>query len=300
MMNTAPLSQLVDELPQRSITTMVLGALDFVVPGQWQNVTGFTPLVKHITGETRIGKIDAISTYADQLYQGDLSGCQKAIWLYQTADSSDSLLSAAALAHQVGEKIGFLNFLSKVTPKDETLQCVDLAVKLTVEALAYLMIHGFKHEEAHKFSESLESVSNENAMRMAALVCIDGLLPLGPEFVTKVNQTLGSLSMSSLESHPIFSKVGHLLPGGDKLGFIRSIFERSQGWMTQLQSVQNLTPSSLMGRLQGVVDFSEDKLDFLAAFLDATTNYVSHTGTQSVARHVISKSAERFIPKVNV
>ncbi len=173
-----------------------------------------------------------------------------------------------------------------------------LAVKLTVEGPGLRASMDSSTKEAHKFSESLESVSNENAMRMAALVCIDGLLPLGPEFVTKVNQTLGSLSMSSLESHPIFSKVGHLLPGGDKLGFIRSIFERSQGWMTQLQSAQNLTPSSLMGRLQGVVDFSEDKLDFLAAFLDATTNYVSHTGTQSVARHVISKSAERFIPKV--
>ncbi len=86
------------------LNLMVLGALDFVVPGQWQNVTGFTPLVKHITGETRIGKIDAISTYADQLYQGDLSGCQKAIWLYQTADSSDSLLSAAALGPSGGRK----------------------------------------------------------------------------------------------------------------------------------------------------------------------------------------------------
>lgn len=297
-MNTAPLSQLVDELPKRSITTMVLGALDFVVPGQWQNVTGFTPLVTHITGETRIGKIDAIATYADQLYQGDLSRCQKAVWLYQTADSSDALLSAAALAHQVGEKIGFLNFLSKVTPKDETIQCVDLAIKLTVEALAYLMIHGFKHDEAYKFNQSLDSVSNENAMRMAALVCLDGLLPLGPEFIAKVNQTLSGLSMSSLQANPLFSKIGHLLPGSDQVGFIRSVFERSQGWMSQLQASQNLTPSSLLGRLQGVVDLNDGKLDFLAAFLDATTNYVSHTGTQSVARHVILKSAERFIPKV--
>lgn len=301
MLNTPPISQLVDQLPQRSLTTLTLRALDFVVPGQWQPSSSFGELVKTVSGETRVGRLDAIATHADQLYNGDLHGCQKAVWLYQTADSTDTLLSAAAFAHQIGEKVGILSFLSKVTPKDETLQSVDLAIKLSVEALAYLFIHGLSHGDSGKFAESLHQASNENAMRMAALVALDGVLPLGPEFLGKIKSTLSSLAPSHLESNPIYSKIGHLLPGAsslDRLGFVRTTFEQCSNWMEKLQNAHSLSPTALVGRLNGFLDFNEGNFDLLAAFLDATTNYFSYTGTQSVARHVVLKSAQRFNPQL--
>ena len=301
MFNTAPISQLVDELPQRSLTTITLKALDFVVPGQWEPSPKFAELVQKISQETRVGRLEAIATHADQLYSGDLHRCQKAVWLYQTADSTDTLLSAAALAHQVGEKIGLLSFLGKVTPKDETLQSIDLAVKLSVEALAFLLIHGLPHQDSSKFAESLHLANNETSMRMAALVCLDGILPLGPEFLSKIQSTLSALAPSHLEANPIYAKISPLLPDGstlERLSFIRNIFEQSQGWMQKLQSASSLSPTALVGRLNGFLDINEGSFDILAAFLDATTNYFSYTGTQSVARYVVLKSAQRFNPSL--
>jgi hypothetical protein len=35
---------------------------------------------------------------------------------------------------------------------------------------------------------------------------------------------------------------------------------------------------------------SDSKLDYLAAFLDVTTNYYEHTGTQTLARRLIERA----------
>jgi hypothetical protein len=38
------------------------------------------------------------------------------------------------------------------------------------------------------------------------------------------------------------------------------------------------------------VEISKDKLDYLGAFLDVTTNYYTHTGTQTLARRLIERA----------
>ncbi|NER01095.1 MAG: hypothetical protein F6K30_31130 [Cyanothece sp. SIO2G6] len=45
-----PIYQLVDELPKGGITVMSLKALDFVVPGQWDNLVGFDHTIRTVTG----------------------------------------------------------------------------------------------------------------------------------------------------------------------------------------------------------------------------------------------------------
>jgi len=37
---------------------------------------------------------------------------------------------------------------------------------------------------------------------------------------------------------------------------------------------------------------ADSKLDYLAAFLDMSTNYYEHTGTQTVARNLILRAAQ--------
>jgi hypothetical protein len=39
------------------------------------------------------------------------------------------------------------------------------------------------------------------------------------------------------------------------------------------------------------VEISDDKLDYLGAFLDVSTNYYAHTGAQTLARRLIERSA---------
>jgi hypothetical protein len=42
--------------------------------------------------------------------------------------------------------------------------------------------------------------------------------------------------------------------------------------------------------LQGFVDIADDKLDYVGAFLDMSTNYYYHTGVQTVAKRLIDRA----------
>ena len=91
---------------------------------------------------------------------------------------------------------------------------------------------------------------------MAALVSLDGLVPLSPDFLQKVQDTLSVKGKSAFADHAVFRVISNAIPDG------------------------------------GFIDFSDDALDVVAAFLDKTTNYFQHTGTQSVARKLIQSAAE--------
>jgi hypothetical protein len=60
--------------------------------------------------------------------------------------------------------------------------------------------------------------------------------------------------------------------------------------MSGFISQHQLTQNKLMSNLHGFVDFSEEQLDYLAAFLDMSTNYFEYTGIQSIARSLISRA----------
>ena len=53
---------------------------------------------------------------------------------------------------------------------------------------------------------------------------------------------------------------------------------------------RGITLDGVLGRLSSFVDFSESKLDYLAAMLDMSTNYMEHTGIQSVSRSLIERA----------
>lgn len=295
VLNTAPISVLIDQLPQKSMTTIALQALDFVVPGQWQRYPNFHDTAKTITGESREGKLQALCNHADQLYSDGERGAQRAVWIYQTVDGSDKMLAAASLAHQIGNSVGMLSFLSKITPKPDTLQAFDLGMKLSAEGLAYLNLHGLSGERFDDFEKSLHVASNETAMRLAALVAFDGLIPLGPDFLSKVSSALQS-PPAGAEQSGFLGKMVDLIPGGNPIQYARGLFQSVQGWLGGFVAQKGLTQEGLLSRFQSVLQMSDGKLDAIASLLDASTNYLSYTGTQTAARHVIVKSWERFRP----
>ena len=45
-----PIFEAVDNLATGGITVMALNSLDFVIPGQWQNLVGFENTIKVVTG----------------------------------------------------------------------------------------------------------------------------------------------------------------------------------------------------------------------------------------------------------
>ncbi|MER3434636.1 MAG: hypothetical protein C4288_14730 [Leptolyngbya sp. ERB_1_1] len=288
-----PIFELVDELPTSGTTVKALNALDFVVPGQWQNLTGFTNTIRAVTGETDESLIQAIGERAVYLYNDESQGYQRAMWLYQTVDNAAGALGAAALANKVGQDISFLGFLSNLTPKPEKLQSLDLCVKLVVELVAFCQINGIPGDSIGDFLAALGDYSGESLMRMAALVSFDGLIPLGGDFIQKGLSTISQTTPDELEKNQSFKSVKPLIPGGDsagKLNFIGQSFDSVKGWMGNFVSERNLTQQTLLDRVRGVVDVSADKLDYVGAFLDVAVKYYTHTGTQTLARRLIERA----------
>ncbi len=288
-----PIQKLVDDLPTNNVTISMLRALDFVAPGEWQNVVGFENTIRTVTGETDESLIQQIGERAIYLYNDRSQGYQRAMWLYQTVDSTDAALGAAALANKVGERIGFLGFLNRLTPKADKAQTIDLSLKLVVELVAFCQINGIPGDSIGDFVASLAEYSGESLMRMVALVCVDGLIPLGPDFILKVQSILNQSSPKDLEQSSTYQRINDAIPGSNsasKLNFIGESFDSVRGWMSNLVTSRNLTPQKVVNNLQRFVEVSDDKLDYLGAFLDVTTNYYEHTGTQTLARRLIERA----------
>ncbi|MDF2386508.1 hypothetical protein JMG10_33900 [Nostoc ellipsosporum NOK] len=288
-----PIFELVDQLPTGGLTISVLNALDFIAPGQWQNTVGFVNTIKTVTGETDEALIQQIGERAIYLYNDRSQGYQTALWLYQTVDNTDKILGAAALANKVGEKIPLLGFLNSVTPKPDKAQTIDLCLKLVAEIVAFCQINGIPGDSIGDFVASLGEYSGESLIRMVALICVDGLIPLGPDFISKAISGLSQTSPQELEQNSTFQGIKDVIPGsnaGSKLNFIGESFDSVKGWMNGIVASNGLTPQKVVHHLQNFVEIADDKLDYLAAFLDVSTNYYEHTGTQTLARRLIERA----------
>lgn len=288
-----PIFEVVDQLPTGGITVMALRSLDFVIPGQWQNLVGFDNTIRTVTGETDEALIQQIGERAVALFNDKSQGYQRALWLYQTVDSASGALGTAALANKIGQDVSFLGILKHLTPKPEKLQSLDLCVKLVVEVVAFCQINGIPGDSLGDFLQALGDYGGESLMRMAALVCFDGLIPLGPDFADKALSVIKGTSPSELESNQTFKGVSDLIPGGNsagKLGFITQSFESTKGWMSNFVTDHALTQEKVVDNLQKFVDISKDKLDYLGAFLDMYVKYYEHTGVQTLARRLVERA----------
>jgi hypothetical protein len=284
--------ELVDELPTGGPTVMALRSLDFVVPGQWQNLVGFDNTIRAVTGETDEALIQQIGERAVTLFNDKSQGYQRALWLYETVDSASGLLGMAAGLNKIGQDT-FLGFLKNITPKPEKAQSIDLSVKLVTELVAFCQINGIPGDSIGDFLASLADYSGESLMRMAALVCFDGLIPLGPDFAEKTLSMVKGMSPSELEQNQTFKGVRDLIPGGNsagQLGFITQSFESTKGWMQGFVASKGVTQESVVNNLSRFIEISKDKLDYLGAFLDVTVKYYRHTGIQTLSRRLIERA----------
>lgn len=290
--------ELVDNLPQKNVTTMMLESLDSIVPGEWENTVGFVNTIRKVTGETDEELIQQIGDRAVWLYNDKSQGYRRAMWLYQTVDRSDKAIGSAALANKVGNKIPLVGgLLSKITPNPEKAQALDLSIKLVVELVAFCQINGIPGDSIGDFVGALGDYSGESLMRMATLVCVDGLIPLGPDFLLKAQSTLSGIGPKDLESNSTFQGVSESIPGGNskgKLDFIGESVGSVKGWMADFVNSKNLSPEKVMNNLQGFLEFSDNKLDYVAAFIDVSTNYYEHTGTQTLARRLIERAFDEI------
>nr|WP_199306810.1 hypothetical protein [Anabaena sphaerica] len=271
----------------------MLNALDFIAPGEWQNPVGFVNTIKTVTGEDDEDLIQQIGERAIYLFNDKSQGYQTALWLYQTVDGTDKALGAAALANKVGESIPLFGFLNSITPKPDKAQTIDLTLKIVAELVAFCQINGIPGDSIGDFVGALGEYSGESMIRMAALICVDGIIPLGPDFIQKSLSMISQMNPQELDQNSTFRAMSNVIPGSGtsgKLDFIGQSLDSVKGWMNGIVSGNALTAQKVLGHFHGFLEFSDDKLDYVAAFLDMSTNYYEHTGTQTLARRLIERA----------
>jgi hypothetical protein len=287
------INQLIDDLPAKNLTTRVLGALDWVVPGHYTNLVGFVNTIKTISGEDDEKLIQKIGERAIALYNDKSQGYQRALWLYQKVDTLQGMAGFAVLMSKVGDNINFLSFLKHLTPKPVTTQCIDLGVKLIVELLAFTTLNGIPGDSFADFVKSLSDYHDESLMRMGAIICLDGILPLGPDFLSKGLSMLEKAGGGELAKSERFQQVQEYIPGGgvgEKLSFLQKGTGAIKDWIHSFVAARDLNLDKVVGNMKGFLDGIGSKLDYVSAFLDMTTNYVEHTGTQTVARSLVTRA----------
>jgi hypothetical protein len=277
--------ELLEALPAKNLTTRLLGLLDYVVPGEWQNVTSFEAMIKLVTGEDDQEITQKVGERAIALYRDPAQGYQRAIQVFRLVDNAQGIAGFAALASKV-------KFLEGITPKPDTTQAIDAGVKFVAELTTFCLVNGIPGDSVADFARSLLDAEKEDRMRLAAWIAYDGLIPLGPGFLGKIIDGIRSLSANQLGSHGRFARIARFLPGGidQQKQLVESSLEAARGGVDQFVSERGLTQDSLLERIREHIEVTDNRLDYLAAVLDMATNTFEHTGIQSVARRVISRA----------
>ncbi|MCA9495143.1 MAG: hypothetical protein KC621_34685, partial [Myxococcales bacterium] len=284
-------------LADAKVTPMVLGALDYVVPGEWTNVTSLDQAIEVYLGVTDPAEVARIKERSLALFHNE-PHYARAIKVFAAVDTADKVAAAAVAANQVGGALSFLSIFSKVTPKPDTTQAIDAALKLAAEVAAFALLRGLPvHSlaEAQAFPAALATYAKADMMRLAAWITIDGILPLGPAFIQKIGEIVRGVDTSILTSNPLFGSIKDLLPGGnpeEQKGFILSTLDSGAAYVSEFVAARGLTQQSLANQLGSLVNVADKGMDVLAATLDATTDYYTHTGLQSVARVLVHDAQE--------
>ncbi len=288
---TESLHALVEGLPQTSLTTHVLGALDFIVPGEWQNITSFDALIRDVTGESDEAIIQQVGERAMQIYADENNGYQRAVTVYRGIDSASTVAGAAAMANVIGQRFEILSFLNDVTPKADTTQAIDAGLKFAGELVGFTLTNGLPGDSVGDFVSALANYGKEERMRIAAWLAIDCVLPLGPDFIQKI---IGALEgpLSDIEGNRVFKFVSAHLPGGvaEQRDTIKRNIDESRGHLEQMVSERGITQETVLTKVKEYVAIADDKLDVAAAALDLGTNTFEHTGIQTVARRVVTRA----------
>jgi len=286
------IADLVNQLPDKNLTVRALNALDFVAPGEWVNLTNFDEMVRTVTGDTDEAFLGDVRKKAIAIYGDDDRGFQKAFKIYQRVDSTDKLFGAAALGDKLAGKFKMLNFLDKITPNADTTQTIDLAMKVVSELLAFIKLNGIPGDGISDFAAAFGEYKNESKIRIAALVAFDGLIPLGPDFIQKCADRLKGLDDDGLANNGAFKRIISFIPSGLKPSdFVQRAFGSVSGRLAEMVAGSGMNREMVVDKLKQFVELSDDKLDYLGAFLDITTNYFEHTGLQTVATRVIERAA---------
>lgn len=308
-----PVIAALESLPTDGLTVQALRTLDKVVPGEWDNVTRFDAMVAEICGEDAPPKlVQQVRLLAQNIEWRDTERFEQALQIYQVVDRVDQATAAVSAASTAMSAVsgllggfgGFGKVIEEVTPKPETTQAVDAGLKLVAELLAFSRLHGLPSMDvegiAH-FANALADYGRYDLIRISAWVVFDGVLPLGPDFMSDITRTWRGLATSALSSSSLFDAVGDRIPGDnmqDKQGFVVSTLETTGDWVNGFIQEKGLTRGGVMAQVESLSGLGAGSMDVVAAAIDASTDVTAHTGTQTVARALAREAHAALKQKV--
>lgn len=248
------LHTVLEELPETSLTTRVLGALDWIVPGEWRNIVRLDEMIRDVTGETDESLIQQVGERALALYADESNGYQRAVTVFKGVDSASTVAGLTALANMASERFEILSFLGDVTPKADTTQAVDAGLKLASELVGFTLTNGLPGDSVGDFCSALVNYGKEEKMRLAAWLAIDCVLPLGPDFVQKIMDALQG-PLESIENNRIFQFVSSHLPGGiaEQRDLVLRTVNDSRGHLESMVANQGVTQQSVLDKVREYV-----------------------------------------------
>ncbi|MEO1272513.1 MAG: hypothetical protein AAFX99_30830, partial [Myxococcota bacterium] len=258
------IQEALEALPTSGVTLTVLQALDDVVPGEWENITEWNRMITVATGETDPDVVARIGVRAEALFQDETTHYRLALRAYESVDTVDKVVAAAALASKVGESFAVLSFLDRLTPKANTTQAIDAGLKFVAEVVAFGALHGRPElDDLSGFVEALGRAGKADSVRLAAWVVIDGVLPLGPDFMVTIAQTIGGLASGTLANNRLFASLADHLPGATadaKQNFIVRALGSATDTISAFVSARGLTQASVQSTLGAAVDVANNGL----------------------------------------
>jgi len=283
-----------ERLPKRDLTVLALKGISTLVPGGWHNITSADALIADVMGSSDPELIRQVRARADRLSGARHEGYGRAMSLYDAVNRSQHATGGLRLLSNVGAGIPLLKRMAKLTPASETLQAVDLSLKVGAELLAFTQVNGLPGDSFGDFSASLADYAGDARVRMAALICFDALLPLGDQALQKLDGLLGKASAGDLRRLPAYGLMAGMIPGhgdGAHLTFLRRGVESWAGWAGGFISSLGLTGQKAVRALEDAMGPWAGGMQGLGTFLDAFTDTYSHTGVQAVARRLVERAA---------
>jgi hypothetical protein len=283
-----------DRLPRRNLTVLALKGISTVVPGGWHNTTSAEELISSVMGSDDPALIGQVRARADELSRSRHEGYSRAMSLYDAVNRSQKAAGGLRVLANIGGALPLVKRMANLTPASETLQAVDLSLKVAAEMLAFTQVNGLPGDSFADFGAALNEYAGEARVRMAALICFDALLPLGDEALQKLDALLGRVGQKELRQSPAYAGMAGMIPGrGDDahLGFLRQGVDQWLGWAGGFAGSLGLSGQKAVRALEGSLGPWQGGFDQLATFLDAFTDTYQHTGVQAVARRLVERAA---------
>ncbi|APD49122.1 hypothetical protein KQ302_10290 [Synechococcus sp. CS-602] len=283
-----------DRLPRRDLTVLALKGLSTLVPGGWTNITNADQLIQDVIGDTDPALVARIRARADQLSRARAEGYGRALSLYDAVNRSQHAAGGLRVLANLSAGLPLLKRLADVTPPGDTLQAVDLSLKVGSELLAFTQVNGLPGDSFGDFGAALADYAGEARVRMAALICFDALLPLGDQALQKLDSLLGAANRKDLNRLPAYRQMAGLIPGRSDdahLSFLRRGVDQWLGWAGGFVGELGLTAQGTVQAVESTLGPWQGRMDQFAAFLDAFTDTYAHTGVQAVARRLVERAA---------